>query len=162
MKNPTAPTVPNPFRDFFRRILGMRKTHGRVPGSAGSYVGLFQGVIETDGHDAGPAPEPSESTHLAHPQPSARTSGFVRLEVSDKKRATGCFMFFVDGKVLSGAIEGTSEQPGYVEASFRLDAAGDRSRHELRPVAAVGRLHLETRRAHGPATRGEEMTIRFV
>ena len=137
---------------FLRRLAAVR---GRVetPGAEpDSYVGLFQGVIENDA----PAPAPTPRVRPA----AARTSGFVRLEVDRQKKATGCFLFFVDGKVLTGAIEGSSEKTGFVEASFRLNQDG--AQEGTRPVAAVGRLTLETRcsrRAAGPA---EDMTIRFV
>lgn len=133
---------------FLRRLAGVRN-RGENPGAeTDSYVGLFQGVIENDA----PAPRVCAA--------GARTSGFVRLEIDGQKKATGCFLFFVDGKVLTGAIEGSSEKTGFVEASFRLNHDG--SQQDARPVAAVGRLTLETRcprRAAGPT---EDMTIRFV
>ena len=135
---------------FLRRLAGIR-THGETPPAEGdSYVGLFQGVIENDVPPA-PRPQPSEK---------ARTSGFVRLEVDQQKKATGCFLFFVDGKVLTGAIEGSSQQGGVVEASFRLNHDG--LREAPRPVAAVGRLTLEARCPRRPVGPAEDMTIRFV
>ena len=135
---------------FLRRLAGGQVHSETPPAGEDSYVGLFQGVIENDTPPA-PRPRPSEQ---------ARTSGFVRLEVDQQKKATGCFLFFVDGKVLTGAIEGSSQQGGVVEASFRLNHDGPRE--APRPVAAVGRLTLEARCPRRPAAPAEDMTIRFV
>ncbi len=102
-----------------RRLLGRARTQAEAGVGADSYVGLFRGVIETDA-------------------PAA--SGFVRLEVNHRKKATGCFLFFVDGEVLSGAIEGASSGTGFVDASFRLGSG----------------------HARGGSAPGEDLTIRFV
>lgn len=174
MKNHFHPTTQNTLRavrNFLRRFLGIGPARERTREDAGSYVGLFQGFIETDALVA-PVPPPvpdgavSATKPLSRPQArmAARASGFLRLEVNDQKRATGCFLFFVDGKVVSGDIEGASEGTGFVEASFRLDTArADASgRSGPRPVSAVGKLHLEARHARGPAAPGEDLTIRFV
>ena len=160
MTNPTRRPAPSIFRRagrFLRRLTGGRSQR-EVPGAeADSYVGLFQGVIENEAPTPTPAPVP-----VAAPRPrtaGARASGFVRLEVDQQKKATGCFLFFVDGKVLSGAIESSSQGTGVVEASFRLNHDGP---PEARPVAAVGRLTLEARCPRRPAGPAEDMTIRFV
>ena len=144
--HPAAKTI-HPVKRLVRRLLGRAEVRAAAEDRADSYVGLFQGVIETE------APQPV-------PRLPNRASGFVRLEVSAQKKATGCFLFFVDGEVLSGAIEGASDKPGFVDASFRLKNAGRAP--SARPVAAVGRLHLETRHARGAAAPGEDLTIRFV
>ena len=137
---------------WLRRLAGVRGGDEAVSAQAAdSYVGLFQGVIEND-TPAAPRPRPVP----------ARTSGFVRLEVDQQKKATGCFLFFVDGKVLTGAIEGSSEGTGVVEASFRLNDDGSSPGDAPRPVAAVGRLTLEARCPRRPAGPAEDMTIRFV
>ena len=168
MKTQSHPVAQNALRttrNFIRRFLGIRPALERVRENAGSYVGLFQGVIETAA-PAAPDTTVGLPKQLSRPQarPSARTSGFLRLEVNDQKKATGCFLFFVDGKILSGDIEGASEGTGFVEASFRLNtdrtAASDRP--APRPVSAVGRLHLEARHARGATAPGEDLTIRFV
>ena len=136
---------------WLRRLAGFRGRGEEADvEAADSYVGLFQGVIENDT----PAPRP-------RPVP-ARTSGFVRLEVDKQKKATGCFLFFVEGKVLSGAIEGSSEGTGVVEASFRLNAEGGSPGNAPRPVAAVGWLTLEARCPRRPVGPAEDMTIRCV
>ncbi len=142
---------------WLRRLAGFRACSETIGAEAAdSYVGLFQGVIENDAPAATPAPRP-------RPAP-ARTSGFVRLEVDQQKKATGCFLFFVDGKVLTGAIEGSSERTGVVEASFRLnnDGGANSQANAPRPVAAVGRLTLEARCPRRPVGPAEDMTIRFV
>ncbi len=166
MNNSARPAAHNTLRatrNFIRRILGVGMSREQVREDAGSYVGLFHGVIETDA-PAGRISPSMPATAADSPKPPGRASGFLRLEVSDKKKATGCFLFFVDGEVLSGNIEGASEQTGFVEASFRLDTARTREsdRAVPRPVAAVGRLHLEARHARGAAAAGEDLTIRFV
>ena len=166
MKTPSYPAAQNALRTtrhFFRRFLGIRPAHERVRDDSGSYVGLFQGVIETDASAAQALPTVTIPT-AGSPKSAARTSGFLRLEVNDKKKATGCFLFFVDGKVLSGDIEGASEQTGFVEASFRLkpERAQGRESAAARPVLAVGKLHLEARHGRGAAAPGEDLTIRFV
>lgn len=153
MTNPARRTHPSFFRRvgrFLRRLVDGRTRSETPAAEADSYVGLFQGVIE---NDAPAAPR-------ARPAAAARTSGFVRLEVDKQKKATGCFLFFVDGKVLSGAIEGSSQGSGVVEASFRLNHDGPQE--TPRPVAAVGRLTLEARCPRRPAGPAEDMTIRFV
>ena len=154
MTDPICRNAPSLLRhagNFLRRLFGDRNRRAEAPGAeADSYVGLFQGVIE----NAPPAPAPPV------PRPAAaRTSGFVRLEVDQQKKATGCFLFFLDGKVLSGAIEGSTQGAGVVEASFRLNSDAS---PEARPVAAVGRLTLEARCPRRPAGPAEDMTIRFV
>ena len=146
------------FRRAVRRLLGRSVVQAGAGNDQGSYVGLFQGVIETD------APASPRPLHLPPAKASSRASGFLRLEVNDQKKATGCFLFFVDGEVLSGAIEGASDQTGFVDDSFRLSPGQVWKGGGLvpRPVTAVGKLHLEARHAQGHATPGEDLTIRFV
>lgn len=57
-----------------------------------------------------------------------------------------------------------SNTTGFVDASFRLSRARahDTEVPGTRPVAAVGRLHLEARHARGSDAPGEDPTIRFV
>ena len=141
-----------------RRLLVRANVSAGTGDEADSYVGLFQGVIETD------TPAAQMLPPVLSAKPAARASGFLRLEVSGQKKATGCFLFFVDGKVLSGAIEGASNKTGFVDASFRLSPGRDHGPAATggRPVAAVGRLHLEARHARGVEAPGEDLTIRFV
>lgn len=122
--------------------------------AAESYVGMFKGVIESG--TAAPAHQP------------ATASGFVRLEVDTRKKATGCFMFFVEGKVLTGEIDGASRLGGAgVEVSFRLNGRKVIDEEELTPLAAVGRLRLDpgdnqwSPAGQVVASEGEELTIRF-
>ena len=174
MKTPPRPTATNAFQalhNLLRRFLGGKASPEKIAHDAGSYVGLFQGMIETDA-PAAPVLPPVPATTADGPKPvhrpsmksAARASGFLRLEVNDKKKATGCFLFFVDGEVLSGDIEGASEQAGFVDASFRLNPRRtDPSEGSVRrSVSAVGKLHLEARHARGAAATGENLTIRFV
>ena len=144
-----------------RRLLGQPVVQAGIGNDQGSYVGLFQGVIETDAPAAPVSPRPP---HRLPATAFSRASGFLRLEVNGQKKATGCFLFFVDGEVLSGAIEGDSDQTGFVDASFRLSPGQARKCGVpvSRPVAAVGKLHLEARHAQGQAAPGENLTIRFV
>ena len=150
-------------RAFFRAAIGLPPWGGKsyrpvaLPKTeATSYVGLFEGVIES----ASPSPI----------KPTAKASGFLRLEVDKKKKATGCFMLFADGEVLAGEMEGAAQSGDRLRtASFRL--APDRTRHAAgnhrpTPVTAVGRMRIQTRNHRGVASAtesaGEEMTIRFV
>ena len=79
MKTSLYSLAQNPFRaahNLLRRWLGRGTARKRVLHDSGSYVGLFQGVIETD------AP-------VRRPQtpPSGRAAGFLRLEVSRQKKS---------------------------------------------------------------------------
>ncbi len=157
-----------PFNVLVPRSLGGKDAAARVQEGAASYVGLFQGTIETAQSSAAPVPAVPAGPGS---RPVGSASGFLRLQVDQKKKATGCFMFFVDGEVLTGAVEGASESTDrFVNASFRLDADSARKRDGARraPIAAVGRLQLQDsnhQRAvlgNMAANEGEELTIRFV
>ena len=129
-----------------------------------SYVGLFQGVVET-------AERPAASTPAAS-HPAANASGFLRLEVDKQKKTTGCLMLFVDGRVLTGAVEGAAERTGgFGTAHCRLDKEQNRQPGESRPtpMAAVGHIQLQGRSpqpkagGHLAASReGQKVTIRFI
>ena len=164
---------------FWRRIVsgktGGVQNHDDRPRA---YVGLFQGVLETTAQPSAsvlptsiPLAGRAPGSHPPARRPAANAAGFVRLEVDQQKKATGCLMLFVDGQVLTGAVEGASERTRcFAAAHCRLDRSSAHGQREGRPVpfAAVGRLQLQGRVALPTAAgesaggEGEEVTIRFV
>ena len=154
---------------LLRRVLTGRDTCvPTVQSSSQSYVGLFRGVLET-AVDTTAMVATKEIPHPAK-KPSARASGFVRLEVNRQKKATGCLMLFVDGRVLTGTVESASERTGrFGSAHCRLDHRSARPAEggQSSPVAAVGRIQLQGRDAlaanvDAAVGEGEEVIIRFV
>jgi hypothetical protein len=170
-------------RTFARRILSLlwwpRQQPGgglaaaTLTGDAHGYVGLFQGTLETTGETgAGGAWRGRSGGSPTRSKPTVSASGFVRLNVDHRKKATGRLMLFVDGQVLTGDLESASERTGRIRAArCRLDTPDSpRRSEEQNPgfVSAAGHLRLHGRAAgvdHDPRSShgdGDSVTIRFV
>ena len=141
-------------------------------GISESYRGLFQGVIESAGESSASLVPVAGSHGATVGRCTAKASGFMRIEVDRQKKATGAFMLFSDGEVLTGTIARSTVSRGHLlEAEFKLCAKSPR--HPIRarsiPTAAIGRV--EMRAIHlqrpldndGDTPRGhEDLNIRFV
>ena len=88
--------------------------------------------------DGTPPKADGATTSLPH------VSGFLRLKVDQRKKATGCFLLFADGQVLTGTVEGvaTRSAPSTVGASLRLHHGTARQLDVSRPNPADGRRLL--------------------
>ena len=160
------------------RLVRPTDTNPPVAGRASSYVGRFQGVMETapptfpDREPIGtPAAGLQKAAHRLAARTAPRVCGFLRVEVDKQKKATGCFLLFSDGQVLTGTVEGSSNPAGRMgAASFRLDPDCTRQPTHGRPAprVAVVRLQMQNRALrpspaqNAGATSGEELTIPFV
>ena len=88
-------------------------------------VSLFQGIMETALLTV-PDPEPvgwgSATVPPVADRPTPKASGFLRLEVDTHKKATGSFLLFSEGQVLTGTVEGAASEAWgrHVETSFRV------------------------------------------
>lgn len=143
-----------------------------VPEAAETYRGLFQGVIE-NGIESSPIPAAmglplGTSGHRS----TANACGFVRFEMDGQKKATGAFLLFSDGEVLTGTMEGaTAPQGNFLEARFRLQTSSVRkpTGRGAVPTLARGRVDLagipvQRLPVHEQPVTGEHhhLTIRFV
>ncbi len=119
-------------RALFRAACGLpprgissREASLDIPKKTLPHANLFRGIMETTSPTVlGPVPMETYAATMppAVDQPTPKASGFLRLEVDNKKKALGSFLLFSNGQVLSGTVEGAASEllGDHVETSFRL------------------------------------------